>query len=233
MEKSTKTYFNWSSGKDAALALYYLQTKLHCPVDLLLTTVNRHHGRVSMHGLRNELLEKQIRNIGIDSTVIELPEEPSMAEYERILLDKINFLKAEGFNQCAFGDIFLRDLREYREKQLAPYDIKAIFPLWNRPTRDLISEFLDLEFKAIIICVDAQLLGKEFTGQIIDQSLIDSLPAGVDPCGENGEFHTFCFDGPIFKKAVHFTIGEKVYKTYHNPNESVNKETGFWYCDLL
>lgn len=231
-----KTYFNWSSGKDAALALYYLQTKQKCPVDLLLTSVNSHHGRVSMHGLRNELLDRQIENLGIDASIIELPEEPDMEEYERILLDKVKYLKAEGYNQCAFGDIFLEDLREYREKQLAPYGIKALFPLWNRPTKDLIHEFLDLGFKAIVICADAQLLEKDFVGQIIDQSLIDSLPPGVDPCGENGEFHTFCFDGPIFQKPVNFTIGQKVYKTYQNPDSSADaseKEMGFWYGDLL
>ena len=218
------------------MALYYLQIKQQCPVDLLLTTVNSHHDRVSMHGLRNDLLERQTDNIGIDRAIIELPEEPDMETYETILLEKINDLKAEGFTQCAFGDIFLEDLREYREKQLAPYDIKAIFPLWKRSTHELIAEFLDLGFKAIIVCADAQLLGKEFTGQIIDQSLIDSMPTGVDPCGENGEFHTFCFDGPIFKNPVDFSIGEKVYKTYPNPDksdESANPEVGFWYCDLL
>lgn len=232
-----KTYFNWSSGKDSALALYYLLQDKRYTVDELITTVNSHYNRVSMHGLRQELLTAQTDALNIKSSLIELPEMPSMEVYEQKMLETVSGLKNKGFTHSAFGDIFLEDLRVYREKQLAKQGLKTVFPIWKRNTKELIHEFLDLGFKTIIVCANSKYFDESFVGTIINKDFIDHLPEEVDPCGENGEFHTFCFDGPIFKNPIPFTIGEKVYREYNAPktDNSVCKSDayGVWYCDLL
>lgn len=228
-EKKTKTYFNWSSGKDSALALYYLLQDNNYNVDCLFTSVNSHYNRVSMHGLRKELLQKQIEAIGLPSKIVELPAQPTNEEYESILKEKVNELLNENYEYAAFGDIFLEDLKLYREQQLAPYGIKTAFPLWKKDTKELLNQFLDLGFKTIIVCVDGSKLDSSFAGRIIDKDFIDDLPEGVDICGENGEFHTFCFDGPYFKQPVKFTKGEIIYREYDNNGI----KSGFWFCDLL
>jgi uncharacterized protein (TIGR00290 family) len=209
-------------------------------VEHLLTSIITHHNRVSMHGLRRELLQLQLASLGIPASTIELPEEPSMAEYEGILKKAVLQLQHNGFAYAAFGDIFLEDLKVYREKQLAPFNIHAIFPLWKKDTRQLLNEFIDLGFKAILVCINATLLDESFAGRIIDKNFILGLPEGVDPCGENGEFHTFCYDGPIFKEPVQFKIGEKIYREYKAPTNNDDKNLspeknniGFWFCDLL
>ncbi len=228
-----KTYLNWSSGKDASMALHWLQQNDLYQVDLLLTSVNGHHDRVSMHGLRRELLQKQVEALSIDMETIELPKEPSMEEYSKIMEQKVNDLKNRGYEFAAFGDIFLEDLRDYREKQLEKLSMKSIFPIWKRNTTELLEEFLEKGFKAIVVTVNANLLDKSFVGRVIDKDFIRDLPKNVDPCGENGEFHTFCFDGPIFKQAVQFEVGEKVYREYNSPNGEKGEKIGFWYCDLF
>lgn len=212
-----KTYFNWSSGKDAALALYYLQQESRFAVERLVTSVSARHNRVSMHGLRRNLLMQQLDAIGIPGATIELPEDPSMEEYERAMKEVVDALCQEKFTCAAFGDIFLEDLRSWREKQLAPHRIQTIFPLWKKDTRNLVKEFMGLGFKAVTVCVDANKLDASFAGRIIDENFLTDLPEGVDPCGENGEFHTFCFDGPIFSKPVSFTIGEKIFREDKGP----------------
>ncbi|WP_339873404.1 ATP-binding protein [Olleya marilimosa] len=235
-----KTYFNWSSGKDSALALYHLLQDETYSVEQLITTVNTHYNRVTMHGLRKALLIAQTEALGIKSSLIELPEMPSMDTYEDIMLKTVTTLKDDNFTHSAFGDIYLEDLKMYRETQLASQNIKAIFPLWKRDTKQLITEFLALGFKTIVVCANSKYFDKDFVGTIIDENFIDNLPEGVDPCGENGEFHTFCFDGPIFKNPIPFTIGEKVYREYNAPKTNDNDicksdaETyGVWYCDLI
>ena len=236
-----KTYFNWSSGKDSALALYHLLKDERFEVSELITTVNSHYNRVSMHGLRKELLIAQTNALNIPASLIELPEMPSMEVYERKMLETVSRLKIDGFTHTAFGDIFLEDLRVYREKQIAKQQIKAIFPIWKRDTKELLTDFLDLGFKTIIVCANSKFFGEDFVGTVIGKDFIDNLPKGVDACGENGEFHTFCFDGPIFEKPIPFTIGEKVYREYKTPktdsNNSVCKSDadkyGVWYCDLI
>ncbi|MBJ6367108.1 diphthine--ammonia ligase [Snuella sp. CAU 1569] len=232
-----KTYFNWSTGKDSALALYHLLQNPHYEVDELITTVNSHYNRVSMHGLRRELLVAQTNAMNIKSSFIELPEQPSMEVYEQKMGETVTRLKNEGFTHSAFGDIFLEDLRTYREKQLAQQGFKAVFPIWKRDTKELLHQFLDLGFKTIIVCANSKHFNEDFVGTVIDKDFIDNLPEGVDPCGENGEFHTFCFDGPIFKSPIPFSIGEKVYREYNNPktDDSVCKgdKYGVWYCDLI
>jgi uncharacterized protein (TIGR00290 family) len=226
-----KTYFNWSSGKDSALALYYLLQDKNYRVEHMITSINAHHDRVSMHGLRRGLLEKQIVSLGIPHSSIELPEQPSMPEYEILMREKVLHLQEEGFECAAFGDIFLEDLKKYREEQLAPFNIRTVFPLWKKDTRQLLKEFIDAGFKAILVCTNARLLDASFAGRTIDENFVNDLPPGVDACGENGEFHTFCFDGPIFKKPISFQLGEKTYREYKDPENKNNM--GFWFCDLL
>lgn len=237
--KTHKTYFNWSSGKDSALALYHLLQDDNYSVEELITTVNSHYNRVSMHGLRNELLLAQTKALGIKSSFIELPEMPDMDTYEKIMGENVSRLNSQGFTHSAFGDIFLEDLRQYRVDQLAKQGFKAVFPIWKRDTKALIQEFLKLGFKTIIVCANSKYFNEDFVGTVIDEDFIDNLPEGVDPCGENGEFHTFCFDGPIFKEPINFTIGETVYREYNNPNtddsvcKSDSDKYGVWYCDLI
>ena len=231
MQQKKKTYFNWSSGKDSSLALYHLQQNPQLQIDRLITTINSHYQRVSMHGLKRELLEVQAEAMGIPVDMIELPAQPTMETYDEIVEKKIGRLVAEGYTDCGFGDIFLEDLRAYREEQLKPFDLSWHFPIWKRDTKALIKEFLDLGFKAIIVCTKDELLGNTFAGRDIDENFIEDLPKSVDPCGENGEFHTFCYDGPIFQHPVKFTLGDKVYREYKNPDKD-GKDVGFWFQDL-
>lgn len=189
-----------------------------------------------MHGLRRELLEQQAKSLRLPLTTIELPEEPSMEEYNQLMTRTVTDLKSQGYTSCAFGDIFLEDLRAYREEQLKPYAIKCHFPLWKKDTKAIINDFIQLGFKAIVVCVKSELLDKSFVGREIDEKFISDLPFNVDPCGENGEFHTFCYDGPIYSEPINFDIGEKVFREYKNPKkESASEENtiGFWFCDLI
>lgn len=224
-----KTYFNWSSGKDSALALYYLLQDSSYSIDCLLTSVNAHYDRVSMHGLRRELLQQQVEAIGIPSVTIELPEQPTNIQYESLMKETVAKLLADGYRCTAFGDIFLEDLKAYREKQLEPYGIQTVFPLWKKDSKALLTQFIDLGFKAITVCVDGSKLDSSFAGRIIDHDFIAALPEGVDICGENGEFHTFCFDGPYFNQPLAFTKGETVMREY----DTNGFKTQFWFCDLL
>ncbi len=235
MEKH-KIFFNWSTGKDAALALHYLQQEDFYQVDQLLTTINSHYDRVSMHGLRSELLDLQVQSIGISSSKVLLPEQPSMEEYERIMNEKILRLKSNGYTHAAFGDIFLEDLKQYRENQFEKLGIELVFPIWKKDTEKLIKEFLALGFKAVIVAAHSKYFDESFAGKIIDNSFLNDLPKEVDPCGENGEFHTFCFDGPLFDHPINYEIGEKIYKEYKSPNQNEDQDSnqmGFWFCDLL
>lgn len=239
-----KTYFNWSSGKDSALALYKVLQNPAYNLDLLVTTINKDFNRVSMHGLRNELLFKQAEAIGIDLKTIEFPAEVSMDLYAKIMKNAMDTLLEKGYSHTVSGDIFLEDLKAYKDAKLLEVAIKGIYPLWKQDTKEILQEFLALGFKAITVCVNAKLLGKEFVGRIIDEQFIDDLPENVDVCGENGEFHTFVFDGPIFKNPIDFVIGEKVLRSYTfqdskddkcdiSKKEKSNHDNSFWYCDLI
>jgi len=185
-----------------------------------------------MHGVSRVLLEQQAQSIGLPLTTVELPEEASMEIYEPIIERKVTELKQEGYSTAAFGDIFLEDLRTYREEQLDKVKMNASFPLWKRDTKELLKEFLDLGFKTIVVCIKSDLLDQSFVGRTIDDSFIEDLPDNVDPCGENGEFHTFCYDGPIFKNPIQFKLGETVYKSYQSPDKE-DTDMGFWFCDLI
>lgn len=228
-----KTYFNWSSGKDAALALYYLQQNDQYKVSKLVTSVNSYYNRVSMHGLRRAMLEKQTEALQLPLALIELPENTNMDIYNKIMAESTDALKNEGYTHAAFGDIFLEDLKAYRDNQLSKTNLTGVYPLWKKNTKTIMQEFLNLGFKALIVCASAKYFDKDFVGKIITKELIASLPEEVDVCGENGEFHTFCFDGPIFKQKVDYKLGEKTYKEYPNPEVNNQDKCGFWYVDIL
>ncbi|WP_115982416.1 MULTISPECIES: diphthine--ammonia ligase [Chryseobacterium] len=231
-----KAIFNWSSGKDSALSLYKILKEDQFEVTSLLTTINKDFQRISMHGVHVSLLEKQAESLELNLIKMELPKEPSMEEYREIMGKTMNEIKLQGVTHSIFGDIFLEDLRKYREDQLQSIGMEAVFPLWKQKTTGLINEFLDLGFKTIVTCVNETYLDKSFAGRIIDENFIKDLPENVDPCGENGEFHTFTFDGPIFKNPINFEIGETVKKTYPKPKSDQNEKDDeyiFWFCDLI
>lgn len=230
-----KAIFNWSSGKDSALALYKTLKEDKFEITSLLTSINKEFQRISMHGVHISLLEKQAESLGFPLIKMELPKEPTMEEYREIMSKTMNEIKSQGVTHSIFGDIFLEDLRKYREDQLQSIGMKGVFPLWKIDTTDLIHEFLDLGFKTIVTCVNETYLDNSFAGRIIDKDFIKDLPENVDPCGENGEFHTFTFDGPIFKNPIQFEIGEIVKKTYPKlkSDENENGEYVFWFCDLI
>ena len=189
-----------------------------------------------MHGVRRKLLEQQVKSIGLPLKTIELPQEPGMEEYNLKMKEAVRKLKKEGFTAAAFGDIFLEDLRAYRIKQLEQSGIQTYFPIWQRDTKSLIGEFIDSGFKAVVVCIKSDLLDASFAGREIDEGFLKDLPSNVDACGENGEFHTFCYDGPIFSKPIEFTLGEKTYREYKAPKDEVHQKEqtmGFWFCDLL
>ncbi|MEO6908541.1 MAG: diphthine--ammonia ligase [Abditibacteriaceae bacterium] len=223
-----KAIFCWSGGKDSAFCLRQVLVENQFDVKYLMTTINSQFSRVSMHGVRESLLDAQAASIGISLLkmfVCETSNEAYEQQMEKVLLKA----KSEGVEYVIFGDIFLEDLRAYRENNLAKFGMKAVFPLWKKDTKVLINEFLEQGFKTITCCVSDKYLDEDFTGQIINTDFLSRLPAEVDPCGENGEFHTFCFDGPIFKNKIDFTIGEKLYKS----TEYQKEKYGFWYCDLF
>lgn len=231
--------FNWSGGKDSALALYHCLQDPNIQIRYLVTTINDAADRISMHGVRTELLVKQAESIGIPLYQIRLPEMPGMAEYDEVMSYHLNYFKNEGVTHAIYGDIFLEDLKTYRDARLAEVGLTGIYPLWKRDTTELINEFLNLGFGTVIACTQERLV--HIAGQEISLELIKSLPEDVDVCGENGEFHTFAFKGPIFKNAIAYKTGIKVFKEYAAPKNTDDscvspqdqKPSGFWYCDLL
>lgn len=228
-----KAIFAWSGGKDSSLALYKILQEDQYEVVALLTTVNRELKRISMHGVRESLLEEQAKSIGIPLLKVWI-DEASYEHYEKQMESTLLQAKAEGVTTVIFGDIFLEDLREYRERNLKKVNMKAYFPLWKKDTQSLIQEFIDLKFKTITCCVNDGFFDESFVGEVIDESFVKGLPENVDPCGENGEFHSFCFEGPLFKRTINFEKGEKVYKPLDEKYLEEAKPTkGFWYCELI
>ncbi len=213
--------FCWSGGKDSAMALHALQLVYELRISALLTTVTEEYDRISMHGVRRILLERQAESLGLPLRVVTIPPQCINATYEARMKVALDEYVARGVRQVAFGDIFLEDLRAYRENNLAQLGMAGVFPIWKRDTRDLARDFLGLGFRAITVCVDPRVLDPSFAGRELDQSFFDDLPPGVDPCGENGEFHTFVYAGPVFREPIRFQAGETVMRD------------GFCFCDLL
>ncbi|HEY6162556.1 MAG TPA: diphthine--ammonia ligase [Bacteroidia bacterium] len=230
-----KAVFCWSGGKDSALCLHRVLAGGKYEVHYLLTTLNENYRRISMHGVREELLDAQAAAVGIPLLKI-FVHEGTNSEYEKKMEALLLRLRdKEGITKVIFGDIFLEDLRKYREDNLAKVNMKAVFPLWKQDTKRLLQDFIGRGFETVLCCTNDAFLGEEWCGRKIDRSFLEELPANVDPCGENGEYHTFCFAGPLFNKRIAVKTGEKIYRPLEvKESERKNSRTqGFWYCELL
>jgi len=205
-----KTLMSWSSGKDSAWALYKLQQDVEIDLVGLFCTVNKEFNRVAMHGVRVELLQKQADSIGLPLEIIEIPYPCSNDEYEKIMGQFVEKAKNDNIECFAFGDLFLEDVRNYREEKLKNSGIKPIFPIWGTPTDMLSREMIRSGLKTVITCINPKQTPKEFIGKIFDENFLDLLPETIDPCGENGEFHSFVFDGPMFKEQIKIVVGDIV-----------------------
>lgn len=216
-----KIIFSWSAGKDSALALYELQKDRRYEIATLLTTVTADYDRTSMHGVRRALLERQAHSLGLPLEKVLISKNTTNEEYESKMRAFLEKYAAAGISFVAFGDVFLEDLKKYREEKLSSIGMKGVFPIWKRDTTELAHTFISLGFKAIITCVDTNVLDGKFVGRTFDKELLSELPSTVDPCGENGEFHTFVYDGPIFREPILFEKGDIVLR-----------DNRFYYCDL-
>lgn len=212
---------SWSTGKDSAYALHVAREQLGVEIVALLTTVTADHDRVSMHAVRRALLEQQADRLALPLEVVEIPAPCSNAEYERRMSARLGAGRAAGVDHIVFGDLFLEDIRAYREDRLEGTGITPVFPLWQRETGPLAAEMLDAGIRARVTCVDPAQLDPAFAGRELSRAFLDDLPSGVDPCGERGEFHTFAYDGPEFSAPVDVVAGEVV------------ERDGFVFADLL
>jgi uncharacterized protein (TIGR00290 family) len=202
----------WSGGKDSALALRAVLADPALEVEALLTTVTREYDRISVHGVRRSLLHAQADALGLPLVEMEIPASCDNATYEASLARMLAGARERNdrVRRCVFGDLFLEDVRRYREERLAPLGMQPIFPLWGRNTGELAREFINDGFRAVVVCVDTTQLPASFSGREYDASFLAELPNGVDPCGEKGEFHTFVYDGPLFRERVELSIGETI-----------------------
>jgi uncharacterized protein (TIGR00290 family) len=214
-------WLSWSSGKDSAWALHILRKQDDYELTGLLTTINSAFDRVAMHSTRRALVEAQARAAGLPLVAVPLPWPCSNADYERIMAGICEQAVAEGVTAVAFGDLFLEDIRAYRERQLRDTGLQPLFPLWKLPTRQLAQDMIAGGLRAKLVCVDPTKLAPQFAGRDFDQQLLADLPPGVDPCGENGEFHSFVYAGPMFDGQIAVASGERV------------ERDGFWFCDVL
>ncbi len=213
--------FCWSGGKDSAIALYEIQKSKKYEVVSLLTTITEGYDRISMHGVRRILVEQQAKSLGLPIEEVFISKTSSDEEYESKMREVLTRFKQGGVSSTVFGDVFLEGVRKYREDNLLKLGMKGIFPIWGRDTAELTRTFIDLGFQAIITCVDSKVLDKRFVGRVIDKHFLDELPPNVDPAGENGEFHSFVFDGPIFGERIAYTLGKQVLRD------------SFYFCDLV
>jgi len=211
----------FSGGKDSSLSLHTLRAGDRFEVAALVTTVTEGYDRISMHGVRRSLLRDQAASIGLPLTEVTIPPRASNEIYERAMGEAFTRLGDRGIRRVAFGDLFLEDVRDYRLRQLGALGLECEFPLWGRPTAALARTFVDNGFRARVVCLDPAARDASFAGRTFDDAFLADLPEGVDPCGENGEFHTFVFDGPIFRRPLAVAVGEVV------------ERDGFWFCDLL
>jgi len=217
-----KILFTWSGGKDSVLALVELLKDTEYDIVALVTTITADYDRVSMHGVRRVLLEQQVNSLGFPLEEVFLSKDTSLEGYGLKMCQMLEKYQDAGVSTVVFGDIFLEDVRKYREDNLLKIGMKALFPLWKQDTSDLAKGFIAKGFKAIITCVDSTVLDTSFAGRFFDRRFLSDLPSSVDLCGENGEFHSFVFNGPIFKKPIRFTKGETVFR-----------DNRFYYCDLV
>jgi len=216
-----KALLSWSSGKDSAWALHVLCRQAELEVVGLLSTINQEFDRVAMHAVRTALLRQQAESVGLPLRLIELPFPCSNENYEERMRELIATAQADGIEAIAFGDLYLTDVRQYRERMMEGTGIIPLFPLWGQPTAQLAREMLAGGLRAQITCIDPRRLPASLGGSEYNRDFLDALPVGIDPCGENGEFHSFAFDGPMFSRPVNFTVGETV------------ERDGFIFTDLL
>lgn len=216
-----RALLSWSGGKDSSLSFYEVAKEGEFAVAALLTTLTRDFDRISMHGVRRELLEMQAHSLGLQLDEVWISKNAANLEYEGQMRKALERRKAEGINQVIFGDLFLADIRKYREEMLSQVGMQGVFPLWGKPTQDLAGFFIEKGFRAILCCVDPKALPREFCGREFDRSLLNDLPKSIDPCGEYGEFHTFVYDGPIFQKRIEVRVGEVVLRD------------GFYFADII
>jgi len=216
-----RALLSWSSGKDSAWALHVLRARGDVEIVGLLTTVNAVHDRVAMHAVRRSLLVEQARACGLPLREVPIPSPCPNDEYERAMAVAMDAARAEGIAAVAFGDLFLEDIRQYRERQLASVEMKALFPLWELPTGALARDMIAAGLRARITCVDPKQLSRDFAGREFAEALLADLPATVDPCGERGEFHTFAYAGPMFVRPMAVETGEVV------------ERDGFVFADML
>ena len=221
MAEPTPVVVCWSGGKDSCLALQRVLARDDLRVEALLTTITADFDRISMHGVRRDLLEQQAAALGLPLTPVLISKNATNEEYEAKMGEAVASYRVRGIDTFVFGDLFLEDIRAYRERLLARHGLRGLYPLWGADTPSLIRDFIDQGFKAVVVCTDPKKLPPSFTGGVIDHAFVVDLPPNVDPCGENGEFHTFVFDGPIFKAPARFSWGEKVCRD------------SFWFCDLI
>ncbi len=216
-----KVLFCWSGGKDSALALYEIQKDNKYEIISLLTTITEDYDRVSLHGVPRILVEQQAKSLGLPIQEVFISKDSSNEEYESRMKETLIRFKQAGVSLVVFGDVFLEEVRKYRENNLSKLGMKGLFPIWGRDSAELTRSFIALGFQAIVTCVDARALDKSFVGRIIDESFSAQLPPNVDPGGENGEFHSFVFDGPIFRERIAYKLGKQVLRD------------SFYFCDLL
>lgn len=216
-----RVLIGWSGGKDAAMALYEIKRAGESEAAALLTTITEGYERISMHGVRRELLVQQADAVGIPLDPVYIPQACTNEIYQERMREALEKHQRAGIGAVVFGDLYLQDIRAYREERMQSIGMRCIFPVWNRPTAEYARQFIDYGFRAVVVCVDTQALAQDFIGREYDLRFLEDLPGSVDPCGENGEFHTFVYDGPIFKRPVRVKRGEKVLR-----------ENRFFYCDL-
>jgi uncharacterized protein (TIGR00290 family) len=217
-----KVVLSWSGGKDSSMAAYQLLASQKYEIAALLTTVTEDFDRISMHGVRRELLEQQARSLAIPLHQVMIPKDCTNEIYESRMREAFDHFKAQGISKIAYGDLFLADVRQYRDERLAQAGLEGLYPLWMRDTDELVRTFIGLKFKAILACVDTHAIDASFAGREIDAELLRDLPASADPCGEYGEYHSFVYAGPIFSAAIACTTGERILRAAR-----------FNYCDIV
>jgi uncharacterized protein (TIGR00290 family) len=213
---------SWSGGKDSTMAAYQLLASQKFEIAALLTTVTEDYDRISMHGVRRGLLERQADSLGLPLHKVMIPKDCSNEIYEARMTEAFSHFKARGVTKIAFGDLFLEDVKQYRDERLARAGMTGVYPIWMRDTDELVRTFIGLGFKAILACVDTQAIAASFAGREIDHSLLRDLPDSADPCGEHGEYHSFVYDGPIFKDPIDCKAGERFMRSER-----------FNYCDIV
>jgi uncharacterized protein (TIGR00290 family) len=233
MNQSIKVSLSWSGGKDSAFALYHLLQDPQFEVVRLHTIIGEASRRVGMHGIHEGLIQIQADAVGLPLDRIYYPESGDNQQYEKAISAYLDELSEAGIHHLAYGDLFLEDLRAYREKHLASRAFHAVFPLWKQPTEQLARDFIETGFKTLICAADADLIDKDRVGQVFDLEFLENLPENVDPCGENGEFHSFCYAGPIFKKPITVYV-EKIVEQYYDVqlSDGDQQRKSFWFAEV-